>query len=149
MTQLPLQVDWFVLYFPYILLLATLVLFAIEKVSMKINNGNVIQKKFYNVLSDYNVFGKNTDDKVNSGSKEFVSGMLKILKGDMVDAAQSGEEQEARRDLVDLKAQLQDSSTYFWTYLVTQVLMAISAKKHLQSTFVRFSSSPSPFCLPY
>ena len=127
MTQLPLQVDWFVLYFPYILLLVTLVLFAIEKVSMKINNGNVIQKKFYNVLSDYNVFGKSTGKEVNLGSKEFVSGMLKMLKGDMVDAAQSGEEQEARRDLVDLKAQLQDSSTYFWTYLVTQVLMAVSA----------------------
>ena len=127
---MPPQVDWFVLYFPYILLLATLILFAIEKVSMKINNGNVIQKKFYNVLNDYDVFGKNTDNEVNAGSKEFVSGMLKMLKGDMVDAALSGEEQEARRDLVDLKAQLQDSSTYFWTYLVTQVLMAISAKKH-------------------
>ena len=127
MTQTSPQVDWFVLYFPYILLLVTLVLFAIEKVSMKINNGNVIQKKFYNVLSDYNDFGKSTGKEVNLGSKEFVSGMLKMLKGDMVDAGQSGEEQEARRDLVDLKAQLQDSSTYFWTYLVTQVLMAVSA----------------------
>ena len=89
---------------------------------MKINDGNVIQKKFYKVLSDYNVFGKNTDGEVNAGSKEFVSGMLKMLKGDMVDAGLSGEELEARRDIVDLKAQLQDSSSYFWTYLVTQVL---------------------------
>ena len=94
--------DGFVLHFPYILVVLTLMLYAIEKIFMKMRKGNVTQNKFFALLVDFNILE----------STEESAGKEKLLAGD---------ELESRRDLIDMRQRLEDSSSYFYSYLFIQV----------------------------
>ena len=79
-----------------------MLLFAIEKVFLAMRKGNIIQNKFFALLVDYEILR----------SKESKAGNEVLVVGD---------ELEQSRDLIDLKDRLEDSSSFFRSYLGVQV----------------------------
>ena len=69
---------------------------------MKMRKGNITQNKFFALLVDFNILE----------STESSAGKEKLLAGD---------ELESRRDLIDMRQRLENSSSYFYTYLLLQV----------------------------
>ena len=104
------QVDWLVLYFPYILITATVGLLAVEKIFLKIREGNIVQNKFFALMVGYGIL--QTDEK-KAGREELIV----------------GNELESDRNLVNLKQKLENSSSYFSGYLAVQVI--VTALTHL------------------
>ena len=98
------KVDGVVLHLPYFLITATMLLFAIEKVFLAMRKGNIIQNKFFALLVDYEI--------LSSSNKEGKAGNEVLVVGD---------ELEQSRDLIDLKDRLEDSSSFWRSYLVVQV----------------------------
>ena len=96
------QVDWLVLYFPYILITATAGLLAIEKIFLKMREGNVVQNKFFALMVSYGIL--QTEEK-KAGTEELIV----------------GDELESDRNLINLKEKLENSSSYYWGYLAVQV----------------------------
>ena len=96
------KVDGVILHLPYILITATMLLFAIEKVFLAMRKGNVVQNKFFALLIDYEILR----------SSESKAGNEVLVVGD---------ELEQSRDLIDLKDRLEDSSSFFRSYLIVQV----------------------------
>ena len=99
-----LKVDGVVLHLPYFLITATMLLFAVEKVFHSMRQGNTIQNKFFALLVDYEI--------LSSSNKEGRAGNEVLVVGD---------ELEQSRDLIDLKDRLEDSSSFFRSYLGVQV----------------------------
>jgi len=99
------QVDGVVLHLPYFLITATMLLFAIEKVFLAMRKGNIIQNKFFALLVDYEI--------LSSSNKEGKAGNEVLVVGD---------ELEQSRDLIDLKDRLEDSSSFWRSYLVVQIV---------------------------
>ena len=66
--------------------------------------GNTIQNKFFALLVDYEI--------LSSSNKEGKAGNEVLVVGD---------ELEQSRDLIDLKDRLEDSSSFWRSYLVVQV----------------------------
>ena len=66
--------------------------------------GNTIQNKFFALLVDYEI--------LRSSNKEGKAGNEVLVVGD---------ELEQSRDLIDLKDRLEDSSSFWRSYLVVQV----------------------------
>merc|ERR1719278_1790893 len=97
------QVDGVVLHLPYFLITATMLLFAVEKVFLAMRKGNIIQNKFFALLVDYEILR----------SKESKAGNEVLVVGD---------ELEQSRDLIDLKDRLEDSSSFFRSYLGVQIM---------------------------
>ena len=97
-----LQIDWFVLHFPYLLLCGTLLLFAIEKIFLRAGRSNKVQKKFFDVLVNLGIVG----------GKEEKAKEHHLHTADQL---------ESRRLLVDLRERLRSSSSYFYSYLLVQV----------------------------
>ena len=79
-----------------------MLLFAIEKVFLAMRKGNIIQNKFFALLVDYEILR----------SKESKAGNEVLVVGN---------ELEQSRDLIDLKDRLEDSSSFFRSYLGVQV----------------------------
>ena len=79
-----------------------MLLFAVEKVFHTLRQGNTIQNKFFALLVDYEILR----------SKEAKAGNEVLVVGD---------ELEQSRDLIDLKDRLEDSSSFFRSYLGVQV----------------------------
>lgn len=102
------QVDWFVLHYPYFLLLLTVVLYLVERFFTLMNNGNVTQNKFYALLIDYNI--------LDIGKDEVMAGDQKLVSGD---------EFESSIDLLNLRERLAGSSSYYYSYLSIQVGLEI------------------------
>ena len=100
------QVDWLVLYFPYILITATAGLLAIEKIFLKMREGNVVQNKFFALMVGYDIL--QTEEK-KAGREELIV----------------GDKLESDRNLISLKEKLENSSSYYWGYLAVQVLVAV------------------------
>ena len=98
------QVDWLVLYFPYILITATAGLLAIEKSFLKMREGNVVQNKFFALMVSYGIL--QTEEK-KAGTEELIV----------------GDELESDRNLINLKEKLEHSSSYYWGYLAVQVVV--------------------------
>ena len=98
------------LYFPYILITATVGLLAVEKIFLKIREGNVVQNKFFALMVGYGIL--QTDEK-KAGREELIV----------------GNELESDRNLVNLKQKLENSSSYFSGYLAVQVI--VTALTHL------------------
>ena len=80
-----------------------MLLFAVEKVFLAMRKGNVIQNKFFALLVDYEILR----------SSEGKAGNEVLVVGD---------ELEQSRDLIDLKDRLEESSSFFRSYLAVQVL---------------------------
>merc|ERR1719458_1936014 len=99
------QVDGVVLHLPYFLITATMLLFAIEKVFLAMRRGNIIQNKFFALLVDYEI--------LSSSNKEGKAGNEVLVVGD---------ELEQSRDLIDLKDRLEDSSSFWRSYLSVQIV---------------------------
>jgi len=99
------QVDGVVLHLPYFLITATMLLFAVEKVFLAMRKGNIIQNKFFALLVDYEI--------LSSSNKEGKAGNEVLVVGD---------ELEQSRDLIDLKDRLDDSSTFWRSYLGVQIV---------------------------
>ena len=97
------KVDGVVLHLPYFLITATMLLFAVEKVFLAMRKGNIIQNKFFALLVDYEILR----------SSEGKAGNEVLVVGD---------ELEQSRDLIDLKDRLEESSSFFRSYLAVQVL---------------------------
>merc|ERR1711971_1517646 len=97
------QVDGVVLHLPYILITATMLLFVIEKVFLAMRKGNIIQNKFFALLVDYEILR----------SSEGKAGNEVLVVGD---------ELEQSRDLIDLKDRLEESSSFFRSYLGIQIV---------------------------
>ena len=98
----PIQIDWFVLHFPYLLLCGTLLLFAIEKIFLRAGRSNKVQKKFFDVLVNFGIVG----GKEEKGKEHHLH---------------TADQLESRRLLVDLRERLRSSSSYFYSYLLVQV----------------------------
>ena len=96
------KVDGVVLHLPYFLITATMLLFAVEKVFLAMRKGNIIQNKFFALLVDYEILR----------SSEGKAGNEVLVVGD---------ELEQSRDLIDLKDRLEESSSFFRSYLAVQV----------------------------
>ena len=92
------------LYFPYILITATAGLLAIEKIFLKMREGNAVQNKFFALLVGYGIL--HTEEK-KAGREELIT----------------GNELESDRNLAALKEKLENSSSYFWGYLAVQVVV--------------------------
>merc|ERR1711971_814534 len=97
------QVDGVVLHLPYILITPTMLLFVIEKVFLAMRKGNIIQNKFFALLVDYEILR----------SSEGKAGNEVLVVGD---------ELEQSRDLIDLKDRLEESSSFFRSYLGVQII---------------------------
>jgi len=100
------QVDGVVLHLPYILITATMLLFAIEKVFLAMRKGNIIQNKFFALLVDYEILR----------SSEGKAGNEVLVVGD---------ELEQSRDLIDLKDRLEESSSFVRSYLGIQIVETV------------------------
>ena len=96
------EVDGVVLHLPYFLITATMLLFAVEKVFLAMRKGNIIQNKFFALLVDYEILR----------SSEGKAGNEFLVVGD---------ELEQSKDLIDLKDRLEESSSFFRSYLAVQV----------------------------
>jgi len=127
------QVDGVVLHLPYILITATMLLFAIEKVFLAMRKGNIIQNKFFALLVDYEILR----------SSEGKAGNEVLVVGD---------ELEQSRDLIDLKDRLEDSSSFFRSYLIVQIVETVFSLAcfgflgwKLASNTVSFSD-PNMYC---
>jgi len=97
------EVDGVVLHLPYFLITATMLLFAVEKVFLAMRKGNIIQNKFFALLVDYEILR----------SSEGKAGNEVLVVGD---------ELEQSRDLIDLKDRLEESSSFFRSYLAVQIV---------------------------
>ena len=91
------------LYFPYILITATVGLLGIEKIFLKMREGNAVQNKFFALLVGYGILH----------TKEKKAGREELIVGD---------ELESDRNLANLKEKLENSCSYFWGYLAVQVI---------------------------
>ena len=96
------KVDGVVLHLPYFLITATMLLFAIEKIFHELGQGSTIQNKFFALLVDYEILRSSKD---KAGNEVLIV----------------GDELEQSRDLIDLKDRLEESSTFFRSYLGVQV----------------------------
>jgi len=131
------EVDWFILHFPYILFSTTMLLFAIEKTFVKLQQGNLVLNKFYALMVDYNIIHAKKDVDI--------IGCEKLVQGD---------ELESRRDLVELRERLNGCSKYFYGYLATQVLecscgmllLALMTYKALTAKGVSLDMDASIYC---
>merc|ERR1711971_1389739 len=100
------QVDGVVLHLPYFLITATMLLFAVEKVFHELGQGSIIQNKFFALLVDYEILR----------SSEGKAGNEVLVVGD---------ELEQSRDLIDLKDRLEESSSFFRSYLGVQIVETV------------------------
>jgi len=129
------QVDGVVLHLPYILITATMLLFAIEKVFLAMRKGNIIQNKFFALLVDYEILRSNEG---KAGNEVLVV----------------GDELEQSRDLIDLKDRLEESSSFVRSYLGIQIVETVFsfgcfgflAWKLVSDTDGMGLSEPNMFC---
>ena len=105
------------LYFPYILITATVGLLGIEKIFLKMREGNAVQNKFFALLVGYGILH----------TKEKKAGREELIVGD---------ELESDRNLANLKEKLENSCSYFWGYLAVQVIDCHSIHKHISDEII-------------
>jgi len=90
------SVDGFLLYFPYIVLMIALLLFALEKLFQKVFNAGDKLEKFYSLLVKEKVFKDKEDEEASNVG---------------CDATDGGVE------AVELRYSFKHSASYFWSYL--------------------------------
>ena len=95
-----------------------MLLFAVEKVFLAMRKGNVIQNKFFALLVDYEILR----------SSEGKAGNEVLVVGD---------ELEQSRDLIDLKDRLEESSSFFRSYLAVQVPVYRFHSHNTDTPFIR------------
>ena len=105
------------LYFPYILITATVGLLGIEKIFLKMREGNAVQNKFFALLVGYGILH----------TKEKKAGREELIVGD---------ELESDRNLANLKEKLENSCSYFWGYLAVQVIDCHGIHKHISDEII-------------